>query len=248
MAAACGCGGVESGGGLGDLVGGEAHWCSRVLAWPVARSMEAARAAVSHTVLRCFGGCGVTAGSREKSIFSAHVAGLRSRTGTNLGGCGRLIHKKVIGRSTGGLGASRGRRTALGGRGRQRMVTRFERSLLAGGQVFALHQPARQHGRGIFFQPGIEQLRDFLAEISGMAKARELITLQRVAGRGKKELPRWLGSISQRGLQRQPGNINKYITIVNSIQIRTYCGKLWKSPRLDRRPSSLAIGRLWAHR
>jgi hypothetical protein len=48
--------------------------------------------------------------------------------------------------------------------------------------MFALlHKPARQHGGGVFFQPGIEQLADLLAEIRGVTEPRELIALEGVS-------------------------------------------------------------------
>jgi len=48
----------------------------------------------------------------------------------------------------------------------------------AGGAFALLHQPTRQHGRGVLFEPGIEQLRDLLAEIGSMAQTRKFVTLQ----------------------------------------------------------------------
>jgi hypothetical protein len=62
-----------------------------------------------------------------------------------------------------------------------------------------------------------------------MAEPRKFITLQRVPRRREKELPRWRGSVIQRGLQGKPRHSNKLDNIVNSIQIRTYCGKVCKS-------------------
>jgi hypothetical protein len=58
-----------------------------------------------------------------------------------------------------------------------------------------LHEPARQHGRGIFLHPKIKQRANFLAEIGGMAETREFVALQRVARRGEKKLPRRLGFV-----------------------------------------------------
>ena len=55
-----------------------------------------------------------------------------------------------------------------------------------------LHQPARQHGRGIFLHPKVEQRANFLAEIGGMVEPREFKALQRVARSREKELPRGL--------------------------------------------------------
>jgi hypothetical protein len=55
-----------------------------------------------------------------------------------------------------------------------------------------LHQPARQHGRGTFFNPQVEQRANFLAEIGGMIEPREFKTLQRIVRSGEKKLPRGL--------------------------------------------------------
>ena len=64
------------------------------------------------------------------------------------------------------------------------------------------HQPARQHGRGIFLDPKIEKGADLLAEIGGMTETREFITLQRVARSGEKKLPRRLGFAVVHGASR----------------------------------------------
>ena len=58
-----------------------------------------------------------------------------------------------------------------------------------------LHQPARQHGRGIFLHPQVEQPADLLAEIGGMAETREFIALQRVSRSRDKKLPRRLSLV-----------------------------------------------------
>jgi len=57
------------------------------------------------------------------------------------------------------------------------------------------HQPARQHGRGIFLDPKIEKGADLLAEIGGMAEPREFIALQRISRSGEQKLPRRLGFV-----------------------------------------------------
>jgi hypothetical protein len=57
------------------------------------------------------------------------------------------------------------------------------------------HQPARQHGGGIFFHPKVKKRADLLAEIGGMAETREFIALQGVSRSREKELPRWLGLV-----------------------------------------------------
>ncbi len=58
-----------------------------------------------------------------------------------------------------------------------------------------LHQPARQHGRGIFLHPKVEKRANLLAEISSMVETREFIALQRVSRSREKKLPRRLGLV-----------------------------------------------------
>jgi hypothetical protein len=57
-----------------------------------------------------------------------------------------------------------------------------------------LHEPACQHGRGIFLHPKIKQRANFLAEIGGVAETREFVALQRIARCREKKLPRRLSS------------------------------------------------------
>ena len=221
MAAVCVCGGA-------DCERVWAHRCSRVAARPVAAGDGASRAPAGHTIRHGFGDAAATVKNGAKSSASTQVRCLRSRTSAKLGRRGRLIREKVIGRSTGRARAAGGGRSPL--RRQQGLVAQVGVRLLGHHGVFAvLHQPARQHSRGILFEPGIEQLRDFLAEIGGMAEAREFVTLQGITRRGEKELPRRLGFVVQRGLQGKRGNSNNVNTSVNSIHIRTYCGKLCKS-------------------
>lgn len=56
-----------------------------------------------------------------------------------------------------------------------------------------LDQPARKHGASVLFHPLIQQSGNLLSEVGGMREARKLITLQRIARCGEKELPRRLG-------------------------------------------------------
>jgi hypothetical protein len=58
-----------------------------------------------------------------------------------------------------------------------------------------LHQPAREHGRGIFLHPLVEKRANFLAEIGGMAKTRKFVALQRISRSREKKLPRRLGLV-----------------------------------------------------
>jgi hypothetical protein len=100
----------------------------------------------------------------------ASVRGLRDRA----------ISKKIIGRS----------------------ISIF-RDRFSGGRVFLrlmgtlplLHQPTREHGGGILLNPKVEKSADLLAEIGGMAQAREFVALQRVSRGREKELPRRLGLV-----------------------------------------------------
>ena len=69
-------------------------------------------------------------------------------------------------------------------------------SLFGEDSSFALiHQPARQHGGGIFLEVLIQESPQFLAQIRRMSEAGKFIALQCIAGRGEKEFPRRLGVI-----------------------------------------------------
>jgi hypothetical protein len=86
--------------------------------------------------------------------------------------------------------------------------------------------PARQHGRGIFFQPGIQQLRDLLAEIGRVAEPQRFVALQRIAGSGEKKAPGRLGFVgAHNDLHRQYDEITSLITTVDSTYLCTRCGK-----------------------
>jgi hypothetical protein len=105
------------------------------------------------------------------------------------------------------------------------------------GMLALFHQPARQHGRGVFFQPLVEQGTDLLAEIGGMTQARQFIGLQRIARSGQKKLPRRLGLVAGHGiLMRGQGfHSNTIVIPFKDNQVGNGCGKLWKtSARLGR--------------
>lgn len=94
---------------------------------------------------------------------------------------GRAIREKIIGHRMRG------------------MAPRFavRRGLLNGrGPLALLHQPAGQHGRGIFLHPLVHQRADLLAEIGGMAQPRQFIALQTGLRSREKELPRRLGLVN----------------------------------------------------
>ena len=88
--------------------------------------------------------------------------------------------KKVIGRTTPLVFGRCGRRS----------------SHFAEDGAFALiHQPARQHGRGIFLEVLIQERSQFLAQIRCMSEAGKFIALQGIAGSGEKEFPGRLGVV-----------------------------------------------------
>jgi hypothetical protein len=94
-----------------------------------------------------------------------------------------------------------------------------------------LHQPARQHGRGVFFQPLVEQSTNLLAEIGGMTQARQFVRLQRIARSGQKKLPRRLRVVPGHGilLWGQEFHSNTVVIPFKDNQSVNGCGKLWKT-------------------
>lgn len=69
-------------------------------------------------------------------------------------------------------------------------------SLFSEDSAFALiHQPACQHGRGVFLEVLIQERSQFLAQIRRMSEAGKFIALQCVAGSGEQEFPGRLGVI-----------------------------------------------------
>lgn len=56
-----------------------------------------------------------------------------------------------------------------------------------------LYEPAREHGGGGFFHPGIEQLADFFSEIGGVTESRKFVTLEGVSRGRQKKIPRRFG-------------------------------------------------------
>ena len=116
------------------------------------------------------------------------------------------------------------------------------RERFAGGSVFQrlpralplLHQPARQHGGGVFLHPKIEKSANLLAEIGGMAETREFIALERISRRREQKLPRGLGLVVVHwGLRESDGSkINIALTAVNITTVPVTverCGKVWHS-------------------
>ena len=62
-----------------------------------------------------------------------------------------------------------------------------------------LDEPAGDHGVGVFVEILVEEGRDLLAKIGGVAKAGEFIGSKRVAGSGEEELPRGRGALIGHG-------------------------------------------------
>ncbi len=116
----------------------------------------------------------------RKIGFTSHWASVCTRGD-------RPIRKKIIGRSISVLRERFSSRSVV-----RRLLRTFP----------LLHQPARQHGRGILLDPKIQKRADFLAEIGGMTKTRKFITLQRVARSREKKFPRRLGFVVVHGASR----------------------------------------------
>jgi hypothetical protein len=86
--------------------------------------------------------------------------------------------------------------------------------------IAMLHQPAGQHRCGVFFEPGIEQLRDLFPKIGGMAQPGKFVALQRIARSREKEFPRRLGPVFQGILQRDArANNNR---LVNPVKVHPF--------------------------
>jgi len=66
-----------------------------------------------------------------------------------------------------------------------------------------LEEHASDHGVGIFVEQLVDKRIDFLAEIGGVAEARELVTVQGVAGSSKEKFPRWLSAANVHGALRR---------------------------------------------
>ena len=84
---------------------------------------------------------------------------------------------------------------------------------------------------GVLFKPGVQQLLDLLADIRGVTQPRQLKALQRIARSREKKLPRRLGLVVQRILQRDAhahADNKRSVISVKIQRISTSCGFLWK--------------------
>ncbi len=125
--------------------------------------------------------CGFVIARASGKLWIEHRKIAFTSSGASI--CGRRdrpIRKKVIGHCMSVFREGFGRSNVL-----LRLLRAFP----------LLHQPARQHGRGIFLHPQVEKRADLLAEIGGMAEPREFIALQRVSRSGEKKLPRRLSFV-----------------------------------------------------
>lgn len=214
---------------VGDCCGGWARWCGGWWAgrWRGCALVSGCDSSRTSALPRRL--CAARCKGRENCVFG-YVLGCRSRTGAKFGRRARLIGEKIIGRGMRGLSAHLMAWSPLvvadrGARSGHRAL-----GMLARRRTFAvLHQPARQHSGGVLLEPGVQQLRDLLAEIGRVAKPRQLIALQRIAGRREKELPRRLGFVIQWAFRGKRRHISRVVTTVNSTHLRKGCGKLCKS-------------------
>ncbi len=210
--------------GAADWCGDGAHGCGGEASGSASRVVRQLGAMVHRTPRRGLGAFTVPAGNGLQAGLPAHFFGCGLRTTAKFGPRPRSIREKIIGRSMCGLASCvEGRRSLVFG---YRALAGLARR---GGMVALLHQPARQHGRGVFFEPGIEQLRDLLAEIRRVAQTGELVTLQRVAGCRQQEFPRRLGFVIQGALPGKHLHSKCVVNTVNSTQVRGDCGKVRKS-------------------
>jgi hypothetical protein len=195
-----------------DCFGGWAWRCWCLVSRMAGRVVVVISASLHGTPRRCFGNSLFFAKNELTRALLAHFPGYCLGTRAKFGRRDHLIGEKVIGRDVRGLAARvAGSAPLVRAICRRRAVD----DLVHGGTFALLHQPTRQHGRGVFFHPGIEKLRDLLAKICGMAEPREFVALQGVSRRREKKLPGWLRFMNgQKGLQGKRGDSNAVVLII----------------------------------
>ncbi len=212
--------------------GGGGIWAqesSPVLCCLAARAPGVLGVAARGTPRRRLGDSRLLAVSGPQTRLPARVLGCGSRATAKFGWRARSIREKIIGHSMRGLASCFGGSRALVV-GRRLLACRVSR----GGMLALLHQPARQHGRGVFLEPGIQQLSNLLAEIGRVAQAGKLVTLQGIARGRQQELPRRLSFVIQGDLQVGKRLYSRrLVSMINSTYVRTYCGKVYKSRKAD---------------
>ena len=106
------------------------------------------------------------------------------------------------------------------------------------GKIRMLDQPARQQGRGVFFDPTLQQLANFLAQIGGVRQAGKLIALQGVTRSRQEKVPRGLSAVAGQGvLQCRGAYVNSTVNTVNGTSVTGNCGNLWKTCGPAARPA-----------
>ncbi len=207
-----------------------------------ARAAELLRAAVGGTPPGVFRGVAVLAENDRKLGLLRPAVTYRSRAGAKNGRRARRIRENIIGHgfrffgaaAPGGAVFAAGRRGCL--------------AIVRGRALALLHQPAGQHGGGVFLEPGIQQLRNLLAEIGRVAQAGKLVTLQGIAGRREQKVPGRLDFALHRALREERLDDERVVNTVNSTHVLTNCGKVcksfaWNSKRIGYAHSALGAFR-----
>jgi len=108
-----------------------------------------------------------------------------------------------------------------------------------------LEEHASDHGVGIFVEQLVDKRIDFLAEIGGMAEARELVAVQGVAGSSKEEFPRRLsaanvhGALRRKRLTRDERNrITASMVLTSKYQVTG----LWKTVQSEEKSARACSG------
>lgn len=210
-----------------DCCGDGAHGCGGEAGRLASRVVRQLGAMVHRTPRRGLGAFTLPAENGLNTGLAAHFLGCGLRTTAKFGPRPRSIREKIIGRSMCGLASCVERRPLVFGR-------RALAGLASRGGVRALlHQPARQHGRRVFFEPAVQQLSDLLAQVGRVAQTGEFVTLQRVAGCRQQEFPRRLDFVIQGNLQGKHFHSKCIVNTVNSTHVRGDCGKVCKSSARD---------------
>lgn len=113
------------------------------------------------------------------------------------------------------------------------------------GALALLDQPAGDHGVGVFVEPLVEKGRDLFAEIGRVAKPREFVALEGVAGSGEKELPGRLGAVRGHGILRGRevlSNLLNSTATIPTINSTVVVLPLWKAVEKSARACSGCAG------
>lgn len=218
---------------VGARCGGGARRWAEMAGGLVARVAPSLADAVYRAARRSLGDFARLAATGAKTAFSACVLACRSRTRTKFVRQAVWIREKVIGRDMRGFASRVAARSPL-------VTFRLRRRCLRRRAFAVLHQPARQHCGRVLLEPGVQQLRDLLAEIGRVAKARKLIALQGIARRREKELPGRLGFAVQVDLHGKLRHGISRVNTVNSTHVPAHCGKMCKSFAWNRKQRSMA--------